>query len=155
MIIKVALSPQSKLGQLYYKQLLALYNELFFAMKTLIKDISNRNAYRAFGALESLWGPGESVALAIDEATGELVGFLHFSYSKSGDRFLYIHNFYVVPSERGKGTGRALMQWVQEYGRKKGCQWAELHVVDSNVGAQRLYQSFGFKTESQTMTLEL
>lgn len=155
MIIKIALQPTTPLGKKYYEQILKQYQSLFAAMQPLVKETSGRHAYRQFGSLESRWGPREHMALAIDETTDTLLGFIHFSYSTSGDRFLWIFNFYVAESERGKGTGRALMEWVQDYGRKKGCGWASLGVLDNNVGAQRLYESLGYITEAREMTLEL
>jgi len=155
MIIKVALSVTSPLGKKYQDQILAQYQSLFATMQPLVKEINGRHAYRQFGSLAAKWGPGESMALAIDESTETLLGFLHFSYSTSGDRFLWIHNFFVSESERGRGTGKALMEWTQNYGRTKGCQWAQLYVLDNNTSAQRLYESMGFQTENRGMTLEL
>jgi GNAT superfamily N-acetyltransferase len=155
MIIKVALSVTTPLGKKYHDQILEQYRALFAAMQPMVKETSGRHAYRQFGSLESKWAGKEHMALAIDETTDTLLGFIHFSYSNSGDRFLWIHNFFVAESERGKGTGKALMNWVQDYGRKKGCGWASLGVLDNNTDAQRLYASLGYITEAREMTLEL
>ena len=55
-----------------------------------------------------------------------------------------VHDFYVVPSLRGRGVARALMAAVERKARATGCCRLTLEVVENNVPARRLYEACGF-----------
>ena len=55
-----------------------------------------------------------------------------------------LHDFYVVPSLRGRGIGRALLAAVERKARETGCCKLTLEVLENNTPARRLYESRGF-----------
>ena len=55
-----------------------------------------------------------------------------------------VHDFYVAPSRRGRGIGRALLAAVERKARAMGCCKLTLEVLENNTPARRLYGSCGF-----------
>jgi ribosomal-protein-alanine N-acetyltransferase len=56
----------------------------------------------------------------------------------------HINNVAVRADLRGRGYGRALVEFVLEHGRARGSQLAILDVRRSNETARRLYHRLGF-----------
>jgi len=61
------------------------------------------------------------------------------------DDELKINNIAVLPSERRKGYGDAMLRHALEYGRSSGCTEATLEVRPSNRAARALYDAHGFE----------
>ncbi|GEM02873.1 ribosomal-protein-alanine N-acetyltransferase [Halolactibacillus halophilus] len=58
---------------------------------------------------------------------------------------IQVTNFAVLPSERTRGYGHMLFQYLINKALLKGGRLMSLEVRESNVAAQKLYQSFGLK----------
>jgi ribosomal protein S18 acetylase RimI-like enzyme len=56
----------------------------------------------------------------------------------------YLEELYVVPSRRGQGLGRALLEAAIEVAREAGADQMELGTSETDVAARALYESFGF-----------
>ncbi|SPT52866.1 ribosomal-protein-alanine N-acetyltransferase [Actinomyces bovis] len=91
-------------------------------------------------------GAGEQVAVeqGAGEQPGELIGYAGLWYGDGrGDADLL--TIATVPAWRRKGIGSALLDAAVEIARQAGCKHLLLEVRESNTGAQRLYESRGFK----------
>lgn len=55
-----------------------------------------------------------------------------------------LEELYVVPAQRGKGIGRALMDATIALARDAGCAWLEVTTGESDTAARGLYESLGF-----------
>ena len=70
-----------------------------------------------------------------------------------------IHDLAVLPDQRGRGVGSALIAAVEKRARAQNCCKITLEVLDDNYGARRLYESVGFTDggpgEQDTTTLFL
>jgi ribosomal protein S18 acetylase RimI-like enzyme len=65
---------------------------------------------------------------------------------------LNIHDIAVVPDQRGKGIGRALLAAIEEEALRRGCAKITLEVRSDNALARDLYRRCGFVgTEPQTL----
>lgn len=66
----------------------------------------------------------------------------------------YIADLSVHPQHRGKGVGKLLLEWAQQYAR---CQplltFLSLHVSGNNEGAKRLYEQQDFRTYEKEHSL--
>jgi ribosomal protein S18 acetylase RimI-like enzyme len=51
---------------------------------------------------------------------------------------------YVVPSMRGRGLGRALMEEAIAFARRRGADYMDLNSADTDVAACALYEKLGF-----------
>ncbi|OKB67974.1 GNAT family N-acetyltransferase [Serratia marcescens] len=63
---------------------------------------------------------------------------------------LYLSYLAVAESQRGKGVGNWLLQWMDDYAAGPGAgRRLSLHVSRRNVDAQRLYQRCGFQVRCE------
>jgi ribosomal protein S18 acetylase RimI-like enzyme len=56
----------------------------------------------------------------------------------------YLAELYVVPTCRGQGLGRALMEATLEHARSRGADYMDLNTGEHDVAARGLYESLGF-----------
>jgi ribosomal protein S18 acetylase RimI-like enzyme len=83
------------------------------------------------------------LAFAGARAAGLAVCFEGFSTFQARP-LLNIHDLAVRPEWRGQGIGRALLTAVEAEAARRGCVKLTLEVLDANMRARRLYESFGF-----------
>lgn len=57
----------------------------------------------------------------------------------------YVNLFYLVPEFRGRGYGRKMIAWVEEYFIKQGIRTYKLRVARSNKQALHLYKKSGLE----------
>lgn len=101
--------------------------------------------YRLVGVFED--GRREAVAVA---------GYRTFTMLAFG-RALYVDDLSTLPDARGRGHARALLAWLEEEARRRGC--TSLH-LDSGVGegrfaAHRLYHAAGLNVTCHHFEKEL
>jgi GNAT superfamily N-acetyltransferase len=80
------------------------------------------------------------------EEAGEAVGFaLYFSYFSPniGVPAMFMELIYVVPGQRGQGTGRALLQQVARIAVEQGADRLEWGVLKKNAPAIGFYDRLG------------
>jgi ribosomal protein S18 acetylase RimI-like enzyme len=56
----------------------------------------------------------------------------------------HVAELYVVPSRRGEGLGRALMESAIDLARREGADYMDLGTNEDNVAARALYEGLGF-----------
>jgi ribosomal protein S18 acetylase RimI-like enzyme len=56
----------------------------------------------------------------------------------------YLAELYVVPTQRGHGLGRVLMQAAMDTARAEGATYMDLGTSEDDVAARNLYESLGF-----------
>jgi GNAT superfamily N-acetyltransferase len=90
--------------------------------------------------------PTTLIVLAFDGAlpVGVAVCFLGFS-TFSARPLVNLHDVAVLPSHRGLGVGRGLLEAVEARARELGCCKLTLEVLDKNEKALRTYCAAGFK----------
>jgi GNAT superfamily N-acetyltransferase len=101
-----------------------------------VDEVQRREGYRIVGAFEG----DRCVAVA---------GFRVIHNLAWGDT-LYVDDLSTLPEARGRGYGRALLEWCRDEGARPGC--AQFH-LDSGVGperedAHRLYFNTGLRITS-------
>lgn len=65
--------------------------------------------------------------------------------SFQGSEALNLHDLYVIPSARGQGVGRQLLQKLMCEARALGCPRMTLEVHAANAAGRALYRSCGFR----------
>jgi GNAT superfamily N-acetyltransferase len=90
----------------------------------------------------------------VAEDDGKTVGFVsvfgRMKYPTPDDypyEYAYISDLIVQKAYRGKGLGRMLLSWAEEYARSLGVSRLQLEVTFANKRARRLYSSFGFEND--------
>ena len=79
-----------------------------------------------------------------DQPVGAAVCFIGFS-TFAAKPIINIHDFVVLPTSRGKGIGRQLLEAVETKAKELGCCKLTLEVMDKNHQAVRMYQAAGFE----------
>jgi ribosomal protein S18 acetylase RimI-like enzyme len=89
------------------------------------------------------------VLLALDEA-GASLGFVQmyptFASLRAARTFV-LYDLYVAERARRTGVGRALLERAAEEARAAGAAGLTLSTAKTNLAAQRLYESLGWKRE--------
>ena len=95
---------------------------------------------------EHLFGARPAAEALVAEASGELVGFALFfgNYSTFLTQpGLYLEDLFVLPAERGRGIGKALLTSLAQIARQRNCGRLEWSVLDWNTNAIAFYERAG------------
>lgn len=95
---------------------------------------------------DAMFGPRAVAYAIIAEEGGEAVGFALYFFNFStwtGRPGLYLEDFYVRPSARGRGIGTKLFRRLASIARDRGCGRMELSVLTWNLEPMRLYERLG------------
>ena len=126
---------------------LAKYEHLTHEVRTSAKRL-RRDGFGAHRYFETLICTHES----------RPVGFAlyFFAYSTFACRpTLYIEDIFVLPEERGKGIGKALLVELARVATRKDCGRMEWAVLDWNTPAIRFYQKLGAKLRKEWILTRL
>jgi len=93
--------------------------------------------------MKLLLGAEDTVVLLADESDG--IAVLRFREAIWDEALeCYLAELYVVPDQRGRGLGRALLESAISNARAKGATYMDLGTSEDDVAARALYESFGF-----------
>jgi ribosomal protein S18 acetylase RimI-like enzyme len=94
--------------------------------------------------LRQLVAGGDTVVLlAGEEPTGlAILRFRGAIWSAALE--CYLAELYVVPEQRRRGVGRALMQAAIREARERGAETMDIGVDEPDLAARQLYESMGF-----------
>jgi ribosomal protein S18 acetylase RimI-like enzyme len=130
---------------------------LFDAYRQFYERPADLELSRAF--LAGRLRQGESVIFLAEE-DGAGLGFVQlyplFSSTAPRPRRLWLLNdLYVVPAARGRGIGRKLMSRARRLAEDTGACGIELATGRTNLNAQALYQSVGYRRDDEFLRYEL
>jgi GNAT superfamily N-acetyltransferase len=86
------------------------------------------------------------------------IGFALYFFTFStfvGRPTLYLEDLFVLPEERGRGAGRALLSALARIAVRRGCGRLEWAVLDWNERAFRFYRRLGAKPAKQWVLTRL
>ncbi|HAS6475743.1 TPA: GNAT family N-acetyltransferase [Vibrio parahaemolyticus] len=130
---------------------LDLVSPLFDAYRVFYGQESDLTVAREF--IESRLNNDESVIyLALDDK-GNGLGFtqLYPSFSSvSAARTWVLNDLFVLDTARRQGVAKKLMDAAKDMGKKDNVKGLALETAESNVNAQKLYESLGYERESGT-----
>ena len=96
--------------------------------------------------VEATWArihdPAEPVHALVAERGGRLVGLTHYLFHRSTLSVAYtcyLQDLFTLPSERGKGVGRALIEAVYARAREAGAARVYWQTHETNATARSLY----------------
>lgn len=88
-------------------------------------------------------------AVAVEPGSDRVIGFANWyphPSTSSVEEVVYLHDLFVDPSVRNKGTGRQLIEHVYEHARSIPAQSVYWHTQQFNHRAQLLYVKVADKT---------
>ncbi|WP_306671642.1 GNAT family N-acetyltransferase [Endozoicomonas sp. ONNA2] len=106
----------------------------------------------------SIFGGGATAKAIIGELDGEPVGFAVYFYNYStwlGKKGLYLEDLYIAPAYRGKGSGKAMLQYLAKQAVSENCGRFEWSVLGWNEPAIQFYQSIGATPKSEWVGYQL
>lgn len=68
-----------------------------------------------------------------------------WEHAAADDQICVIHTLVILPSEKGKGYGKAFIDFYEEYARKAGCTELRLDTNARNKAARAMYSKLGYK----------
>lgn len=93
-----------------------------------------------------LFAADARIECVLAEAGGRAVGFALWFHNFStflGRRGLYLEDLFVVPEARGRGYGKALLQYLASVAVARGCGRFEWSVLDWNTPSIAFYEAMG------------
>ncbi|MGB7921652.1 MAG: GNAT family N-acetyltransferase [Pyrinomonadaceae bacterium] len=85
----------------------------------------------------------EAVIGYYEDAPVSFALFFHNLSTFIGRPGLYLEDLYVRPEMRGRGFGRAMLRYLAQAARERGCARMEWAVLDWNEPAIKFYKSLG------------
>jgi ribosomal protein S18 acetylase RimI-like enzyme len=92
----------------------------------------------------------ESVVFVAEDIAGALVGFCQIYptfCSVFMARIYVLYDLFVAPGARKTGAGRALLGAAERFAAEMGARRLELRTARTNLPAQALYESSGWKRD--------
>lgn len=101
---------------------------------------------------KTLFGPDPRAYALICSLDGATAGFALYFFNYStwlGKLGLFLEDLYISPEYRGKGAGKALLQYLAKVARQHDCGRMEWNVLDWNEPAIRFYDSLDAIPQSE------
>ena len=102
----------------------------------------------------------DNAAVFVAEDGGQIVGFAYMEYEPllyeqlATDAAL-LHDLYVEPDARRSHTASNLLAAVEAEAKRLGANKVLLSVALKNMGGQKLFEQYGFRTTMLEMMLEI
>lgn len=93
--------------------------------------------------------------LAAKTETAGLIGVAWVALEHERAPGAWIYDIEIVPEQRGRGHGRALLRAVEREVKKRSAKSISLNVFGSNAIARELYESSGYEVTSMYMRKQL
>ncbi|WDE05948.1 GNAT family N-acetyltransferase [Thalassomonas viridans] len=123
--------------------------ELFNLYRVFYQQQSNPELARQF--IEQRLSNKESVIFYARGGKGQYLGFtqLYPNFSSvSAQRTWVLNDLYVLEQARGAGVGTLLLNRAKEHAVATGAKGIALETAESNIQAQKLYESLGYQKSS-------
>jgi GNAT superfamily N-acetyltransferase len=102
--------------------------------------------------------PNEPVFALVAEREGQIVGLAHYLFHRSTTQIpltCYLQDLFTLPSQRGRGVGRSLIEAVYERAKAAGSKRVYWQTHESNSAGRMLYnkvaQHLGFIVYSRNL----
>jgi GNAT superfamily N-acetyltransferase len=133
---------------------LALLEELFVPPGRKPVDYTIDRANEGFR--RAVTDERSDVLLAFEDATPVGAATVHVdTLSIRYGLRCWVEDLVVLPSQRGKGTGRLLLDAAIGWGRARGCDFVQLHSGLGRKDAHRFYLTNGMEQDSLVFTRRL
>ena len=93
----------------------------------------------------------DGMALLIGESAGDVVGLVWVGPAPGGRAGWWIYDIEVVPAQRGRGYGRALLAAAEREAQRRGGASIGLNVFGGNDVALGMYESSGYEVAAIQM----
>jgi GNAT superfamily N-acetyltransferase len=135
-------------------EVLPLIEELFVPPGRKPADYTHERAQEGFR--RAVGNEDSDVLLALDGDTpvGAATVYVDTVSIRYGLR-CWVEDLIVLPSQRGGGVGKLLLDAAMEWGRAQGCDFVQLHSGLGRKDAHRFYLANGMEQDSLVFTKNL
>lgn len=70
---------------------------------------------------------------------------INWNVNAEPDEIIVIHTFAVSPASAGKGIGKEIFGLIKDNAIKYGKKTIRIDIIDGNIGAQKVFEKFGFE----------
>jgi GNAT superfamily N-acetyltransferase len=132
-----------------------LADDFLGAARERYEDPLPESYFRAFAEIDA----DKNNELIAAEMNGEIVATLQITFTPSisfqGGKRATVESVRVDEKYRGRGIGRALMQWAVERAKRENCISLQLTSNAERLDTHRFYQRLGFTASHVGMKLKL
>lgn len=135
-------------------------NELFIEMIKTINDRMISEGVEAYTELEKGYDEGyldtffenDNRVIFVADYQNKVIGYLS---AVAYDNYLYLDDYCVTNSFRGKGIGSNLIKMSEDYAKAKNLEEVHLHVQTANHESREFYsrKGYGFISEEEKRIL--
>ena len=135
-------------------EVLALIEELFVAPGRRPADYTRERAQEGFR--RAVGNQQSDILLALDGHTpaGAATEYMDMYSIRYGLR-CWVEDLVVLPSQRSRGVGKLLLDAAEDWGRRHGCDFVQLHSGLGRKDAHRFYLTNGMEQDSLVFTKRL
>jgi GNAT superfamily N-acetyltransferase len=91
------------------------------------------------------------ILVALNDKRPVGVAYVSFTWTlEHGGKSAWLEELYVLPDERDRGLGKAMLRAVLEKAREAGCAAVDLEVEIQHARAERLYAREGFRPHTRS-----
>ncbi len=87
-----------------------------------------------------------SASMIINSNQADAYREMPWKYEARDEKVLVIHTLCVDPEQKGKGIGKAMVNFAKDYAKQNGFEVIRIDTGVTNLPAQRLYSKLGFET---------
>ena len=69
-----------------------------------------------------------------------------WKYKAPDEKVQVIHTLCVDPDEKGKGIGKAMVNFAENFAKENGCDVIRIDTCTTNTPAQKMYEKLGFES---------
>jgi len=102
--------------------------------------------------------PQFNMNCAIASQDGEIIGFVTYNLQNSTwseNGHCYLEDLFVDESVRGKGTGRALIEFVKAFAIENKCSRLYWNTDEDNATARKLYDTYALESGKRQYRIPL
>lgn len=89
---------------------------------------------------------GAIVGAAIfNQTQGEIYAKARWQYQVPAENVMVMHTLVIDPDVKGRGAGRFLAEFYEDYAAERGCLSLRIDTNEKNVDARRFYERLGYR----------
>lgn len=100
----------------------------------------------------------ETKLLIVAVENDTIIGYLYGNIEDIDSTYKYVvatlDALYVLENYRGQGVAKTLISHFKKWAMLKNAKRLKVNVWSKNIKAKNLYEQLGFKTASETLTIE-
>ena len=91
-------------------------------------------------------------AMVINQEQVDVYAAAPWEYPAADSEVMVLHTLTVLPEENGKGYGKAMMEYYEQYAAEHGCPYLRMDTNPLNTRARAFYKRLGFREISTGKT---